>query len=72
MIWAIALGCVLLFVIYRWLMASPFAALLMFPIFGWLFWLIFLPSEPSRYEWGLDAAVALLVACLPCWAADNR
>lgn len=50
---------------WAWVSGRLIGALLMFPVLGWLFWLAFLPPEPSSGQWIVDAAVSGLIAALP-------
>lgn len=69
--WLIA-AAVAVTVFVLWLKAKWYAAILMWPVWLWAFWLAFLPPEPSRFQWFLGAAVSFIVTSLPVWIAENR
>ena len=71
MILVLALLVALVFLLWRWARASPFAAVLVIPVAWYLIWLAFLPMDPTRLEWFLSLCGAIMVSATPCWIKEN-
>lgn len=65
------IGAVLALLVFGlWIKGRLLGALLMYPIALWLFWLAFLPMEPSTFQWIADFCLAAIIVGFP-WAVRH-
>jgi hypothetical protein len=67
MLWVIFGLAVLVMVMCLWAKGHLLGAVLMIPIAAWVFWLAFLPREPSGFQWFLCLGFAIMAAAFPIW-----
>ncbi len=72
MIWILVFALTTLTIVYLWLCARWFGAVLMIPIAWWLIWLAALPANPSHFQWIVSLMIAIIIAGIPIWIRDNR